>query len=202
MAKRIQDLKTPTTRVREQIVRVIVRPFEKLTENQRFWLGFVLLCLLTTLLINNPLWHASREPQYREGDVAHESIVSPADIYFTDTEEAERLRNETKAAIKPIFRYKSGKAEKAVQRFLSSWETLQRHGKDDGPRPSNSDTKTETHWVGAGGADVGKILSSRNFSRNEIEAVESALREGAEGYVYDDRDKQYFQGQVTVFDRS
>jgi putative nucleotidyltransferase with HDIG domain len=204
MAKRIQDLKTPTTRVREQIVRVIVGPFEKLTANQRFWLGFVLLSLLTTLLINNPLWHVAREPQYREGDVAHESIVSPADIYFTDTDETERLRSEARDSVKPIFRYESGKAEQAVQRFLSSWETLQRHGKEDAvnSRPTNPDAKTETHWVGAGGADVGKILSSRNYSRNEIEAVESALREAAEGYVYDDRDKQYFQGQVTVFDRS
>ena len=204
MAKRIQDLKTPTTRVTERVVGAIVRPFEKLTPDQRFWLGFIVLSLVTTLLINNPLWHVSAEPQYREGDIVRETIVSPADIYFSDTEENERLRKEARDGVKPIFRYESGKAEQAVQRFLSSWENLQRHGKDDNTnsRPSNADSKTETHWVGAGGIDIGKILSSRSFSRNELEAVESALRESAEGYIYDDSDKQYFQNQVAVFDRS
>ena len=47
--------------------------------------------VITTLLINNPLWHASAKPQYKEGDIARESIVSPADIYFTDPDEAERF---------------------------------------------------------------------------------------------------------------
>ena len=204
MAKRIQDLKTPTTRFGERVVGLIVRPFERLSQDQKFWFGFGAVCLLTTLLINNPLWHVSSEPQYREGDVARESIVSPADIYFSDTDEIERLRKEARDSVKPIFRYESAKAEQAVQRFLSSWETLQRHGKDPAAeaRPANSDVRSETHWVGPGGADVGKVLSSRNFSRNELEAVESALRDAAEGYIYDDRDKQYFQNQVAVFDRS
>jgi len=204
MAKRIQDLKTPTTRFGERVVGVFVRPFGRLSSDQRFWLGFVAVCLLTTLLINNPLWHVSSEPQYREGDVARESIVSPADIYFTDTDEIERLRKDARESVKPIFRYESAKSEQAVQRFLSSWESLQRHGKDSSAnsRPTNSDLKSETHWVGPGGADVGKVLSSRNFSRNELEAVESALRDAAEGYIYDDRDKQYFQNQVAIFDRS
>jgi putative nucleotidyltransferase with HDIG domain len=204
MAKRIQDLKSPTTRWRERIVGPILQPFKRLSPNQRFWLGFALLCFFTTLFVNNPLWHASAEPQYHEGDIARESIVSPADIYFIDSQETERLRSEAREQVKPIFRYESGKSEQAVQRFLSSWETLQRHGSETATntKPSNSDIKTESHWVGAGGADVGKILASRNFTRNELEAVESSLRESAEGYIYDDTDSQYFQNQVSVFDRS
>jgi putative nucleotidyltransferase with HDIG domain len=204
MAKRIQDLKSPTTRVRERLTKPFLRRIEKLSNDQRFWVGFVALCLVTTLLINNPLWHISAEPQYKEGDIARESIVSPSDIYFTDTSEAERLRSEARDSAKPIFRYESGKSEQAVQRFLSSWESLQRHGGEStvNGKPTNADSRSETHWVGAGGSDVGKLLSSRNFSRNELEAVESALRESAEGYIYDDSDKPYFQNQVAVFDRS
>jgi len=62
MAKRIQDLKTPTTRFGERVVGLIVRPFERLSQDQKFWFGFGAVCLLTTLLINNPLlrqtlWH-------------------------------------------------------------------------------------------------------------------------------------------------
>jgi len=204
MAKRIQDLKSPATKLRERIVSGFLRPFKKLSPRQRFWMGFAVLCLLTTLLINNPLWRASAEPQYREGDIARESIVSPADIYFTDPEETERLRKEAREQVKPIFRYESDRSDQAVQQFVSSWETLQRHGKEvvANSKPTNSDSKTETHWVGAGGSDIGKILASRNFTRNELDAVVGALHEAAEGYIYDDSDRQYFQNQVAVFDRS
>jgi hypothetical protein len=204
MAKRIQDLKSPTTRLRERLTEPLISRFRQLTEDQRFWLGFILLSLITTLLINNPLWHIPSGQRYHAGDVARESIVSPSDIYFTDNDESQRLQNEAREGVKPIFRFESGKPEQAVQRFLASWETLQRHGREDAvnARPTNSDSKTESHWVGAGGSETGKVLSSRTFSRNELEAVESALRESAEGYIYDDSERQFFQNQVAVFDRS
>jgi hypothetical protein len=204
MAKRIQDLKSPTTRLRERVTDPVIGRFRKLTTDQRFWLGFILLSLTTTLLINNPLWHIPGGQHYSPGDVARESIVSPADIYFTDDGESHRLQNEARESVKPIFRFESGKAEQAVQRFLASWETLQRHGSESATntRPTNSDIKTESHWVGAGGSDVGRVLSSRSFSRNELEAVESALRESAEGYIYDDSERQFFQNQVAFFDLS
>src|SRR5580765_3516648 len=131
MAKRIQDLKSPSTKLWERVVNELLRPFKKLSSRQRFWFGFTVLCMVTTLLINNPLWRASAEPQYHEGDIARQSIVSPADIYFADPDETERLRNEARDQVKPIFRYESGKAEQSVQQFLSSWETLQRHGKEE-----------------------------------------------------------------------
>jgi putative nucleotidyltransferase with HDIG domain len=200
MAKRIKDLKSPGTRLSETVKRAIERPFKALSENQRFWIGFALLCFFTTLLINNPLWHTAAEPQYHVGETARESIVSPADIFFTDTEETERLRQEARDQVKPIFRYESGKSEQTVQRFLSSWESFQRRPNEN---TSNSKaTNSDTHWIGAGGADVAKTLSSRSFSRNELDAVQSALRESAEGYIYDDSDRQYFQNQVSVLDRS
>jgi putative nucleotidyltransferase with HDIG domain len=91
-----------------------------------------------------------------------------------------------------------------VQQFLSSWEKLQRHGSETSAnaKPTNSDAKTETHWTGAGGSEVGKVLAARNFSRNEIDAVSGALREADEGYIYDDSERQYFQNSVFIFDKS
>ena len=162
-----------------------------------------MLCLLTTLLIHNPLWRVAGDQPYQEGDIARESIISPADVYFADPDESERLKLEAKNAIKPIFRYESNKAEQAVQGFLSSWEKLQRHGGESAnTKQSNSDAKAETHWSGPGGAEIGKTLASRTFSRNELDAVQSSLREAAEGYIYDDSERQYFQNEVFVFDRS
>lgn len=203
MSKRIRDLKSPVAVWREWLFGLIAQPFAALSPERQFWLGFSVLCLLTTLLIQNPLWRGAGEQPYQEGDVARESIISPADIYFADPDESERLKAEAKKAVKPIFRYESNKAEQAVQSFLSSWERLQRHGNDETTqKPSNSDAKGETHWLGAGGSEVGKTLASRTFSRNELDAVQSALREAAEGYIYDDSERQYFQNEVFVFDRS
>ena len=203
MSKRIQDMKSPVTRWREKVLAAAAKPFGRMSVDQQFWLGFALFCLITTLLIHNPLWRSSGEQPYKEGDIARESIIAPADVTFTDTEESDRLKAEAKRAVKPIFRYESNRSEQAIQRFLSSWEKLQRHGGDStDTKQSNADAKTETHWTGAGGPEVGKTLASRTFSRNELDAVQSALKESSEGYIYDDSDRQYFQNEVFVFDRS
>jgi putative nucleotidyltransferase with HDIG domain len=190
--------------LQERLSAAVVGPFRALTPANRFWLGYALLAISTTLLISNPFMSPAAEPRYREGEIARETIISPADIRFTDSEETERRKQQAREQVRPIFRYESDRADQAVQRFLSSWEKLQRHGGEGGTisKQTNSDIKTETHWTGAGGPEVGKVLSSRPFTRNELDAVQSALREASTGYIYDDRDRQYFQNQVTVFDRT
>lgn len=178
--------------------------FGRLTEAQQFWIGFVLFCIITAILIHNPFWRASSDISYREGDIARASIIAPADVVFTDEAETERLRIEAKDAVRPIFRFESNKPEQALQRFRASWERLQRHNSTDAnaeSRPANSE-RSESHWTGAGGPEVGGVLASRAFSRNEIDAVLSALREASEGYIFDDAERQYFQNEVFIFDRA
>ena len=206
MSKRPSDLTSRFSKARKTIGTYVSRPFGNFTDRQIFWTGFAFLCLVTTFLINNPLWRASAE-QYKEGDIARETVLSPADITVTDADATDARREEMRGKVKPIFRFESNKAEQSVQRFLSAWENLQRHGEtrenaNSNARLSGSDAKTETHWTGAGGSEVGKILASRPFSRNELEAVQSALRESAAGYIYDDAEKQYFQKDVELIDRS
>ncbi len=196
-------MKTPATRLRERVNGLIAMPLQKLSVDQQFWVGFAAFCLLTTLFIHNPFWRASGESQYKVGDIARESISAPVDIVFTDNEENDRLKADARKAVKPIFRYESNRSEQAVQGFLSAWEKLQRHGSDGKEaKPTNSDARSETHWTGAGGPEVGKTLASRTFSRNELDAVEAALKASSEGFIYDDADRQYFQNAVFIFDRS
>ncbi|MBK8148214.1 MAG: hypothetical protein IPK58_08365 [Acidobacteria bacterium] len=121
----LQELASPVTKVRKALTKHFRRYWDKFTPGQRFWVGFALLCLITTALINNPLWRTTAE-QYKEGDIARESIVSPADISVTDNDETERLREAARTTVQPIFRYESNKPDQAGQRFLSSWEKLQR----------------------------------------------------------------------------
>src|SRR5215204_2247526 len=183
MSKRLPEMASPFTKIRQRVTKFFGRIFGNFTSAQRFWAGFAFLCILTTLLINNPLWRASGE-QYKEGDIVRESVISPADITVPDIETTEGRRTAAREKIAPIFRLESNKSDQAVQRFLSTWEKLQRHGEtpaNSNERPTNkqtnSDAKAEIHWTGAGGAEVGKILASRNYSRNELDAVSSALRE-------------------------
>lgn len=204
MSKRIRDLKPPGTAFRERVMSLLAWPFAWMSDDQKFWAGFAFICLVTALLIQNPFWGPATEQTYQEGDIARETITAPADIYFNEPEEFERLKGEAARAVRPIFRYESNKAEQAVQGFLSSWESLQRLAgtANSNIRTVNSNAKTELKWSGAGGAETAKTLSSRAFSRNELDAVESALRESAQGYIYDDAENQYFQNEVMVFDRS
>lgn len=206
MSKRVEDLASPLNKWRKMLKQKASRLVENFTDAQKFWFGFAVLCIFTTLLITNPLWRSSNEAIYKEGDIARESIISPADIYSVDEAETDRIKQVAGETVKPIFRFESNKAEQAVQRFLSAFEKLQRHSDENtsntNSKQSNADLKNETHWSGNGGEAVGKVLASRSFSRNEIEAVRTGLRESSEGYIYDDIENQHFQNEVSVFDRT
>ncbi|MGQ0542046.1 MAG: HD family phosphohydrolase [Blastocatellia bacterium] len=202
MSKRIQDMKSPLDKWRWKIWEAVMRPVGKLSANQRFWIGFSFLCLITTLLIHNPIWRAASESPYKEGDIARESIISPADIYFVDEDATERDRQAAKQAIWPIFSFEPKRSDEAVQNFRSAWENLLR--KTDGAPSANkavSNSKTDTQWTGAGGAELGKVFASRRFSSNELEAVARILRENASGDIYSDQDAQFLQGEISIIDR-
>ncbi|MBX3299450.1 MAG: HDIG domain-containing protein [Acidobacteria bacterium] len=201
MSKRIRDLRSPGTALKKSFFDAVSKPFARLSPGVRSWIGFSLLCIATTLCVHNPLWRSGAEQKVEAGDVASESITSPADIYFVDENGTEALREQARRSVKPIFRYESNKAEQAVQRFVSSWEKLQR-ATDGGKNSNAGESRGAANWTGADGADVSKVLANRSFSRNEIDAVRTAIREASDGYIYDDSERQYFQREVAVFDRS
>lgn len=200
MSKRIQDLKSPLTKWRKVVWEKVSAPFAALSEGQRFWLGFAFLCIVTTILIHNPLWRSSTEQVYKEGDIARESIIAPSDIYFTDEEQTKAIRETARETVKPIFTYEAKRSDEAVQSFRSAWENLQRKNE-----AANSNTKqnanSNTQWTGAGGGELGKVFASRKFSTNELESVTRILREAAEGSIYGDQDAQYFAGEISLIDR-
>lgn len=123
MSKQIQDLETTLTRLRKKVYNYAKLPFERLSENQKFWIGFALLCLITTFLINNPFLRIANE-QYKEGDIAHESIISPADITVIDETETETIKQTIRESIRPIFTFEAKRADEAVQSFRAAWENL------------------------------------------------------------------------------
>jgi hypothetical protein len=201
MSKRIQDLTAPSTKLRRSIGERLAGPLSNLSDRQRFWAGFAALCFVTTLLIHNPLWSNPGEINYKEGDIAREAIISPADIYFTDTEETDRIKESVKETVRPIFTFESRRSDEAVQSFRSSWENLQRKGEANANVRANTNAKNDNQWAGSGGGDLGKVFAARKFSSNELDAVTRVLRESSDGSIYGDQDGQYFGSEINLVDR-
>jgi putative nucleotidyltransferase with HDIG domain len=202
VSKRIQDLTPSPTRWRNAIWGTVSRPFEALPIGQRFWLGFGFLCLVTTLLINNPIWRASGEISYKEGDIARESIISPSDIYFVDEEETNRIRETARETVRPIFSSEPKRADEAVQSFRTAWESVERKSlAAANSNKSNSTNKNDAPATTNGTSDIARVFAIRNFSANELEAVVRVLRESAGGDIYADQDEQHIQSEISIVDR-
>ena len=80
MKQKMEDLRSPAGRYLTKAAEAIRGPFLKLTSAQRFWIGFAVLALSTTFLIENPFSRSIGSSGYKAGDVARETILSPADI--------------------------------------------------------------------------------------------------------------------------
>ena len=202
MSKRLTDSFSTFSKTRKTVVNYISRPFENFTDRQKFWLGFAFLCILTTFFINNPFWRSAPGEQYKEGDIARESIISPADITVTDDAETERLRGIARDSVQPIFRLDSNRADEAVQTFRSSWESLRRNSEVSNSNSANRSNANSVNgkWKGAGDLEVGKIFSARNFSSNELESITRVLRENSTGSIYDDKDRPFLQNDIALID--
>ncbi|MCA1589644.1 MAG: HDIG domain-containing protein [Acidobacteria bacterium] len=196
MSKRIKDLQSPITRWRLVLWDRIRRPYESLTADQRFWMGFAALCFVTTLILNNPLWRSAGDSPYRIGDVVRETIVVPADIYFVDDEQTERNRQAATRSVRPTFSSEPRRAEEAVQSFRLGWDKLERQSPPANANRGNSNLKSDP--TSSGFADV---FSIRRFSGNELDAVARVLRENASGDIYGDQDEPFLQQEISITDR-
>ena len=201
MSKRIQDLTPPPTRWRKAISSFASRPFKVLSDGQKFWLGFAFLCIVTTLLLNNPLWRASDGTEYKVDEIAHERIVSPADIHFVDEEETNRIRDAAREKVHPIFASEPKRADEAVQSFRTAWESIERKSSASASNKSNSSNRSEPPISATGNSELARAFALRKFSANELEAVARVLRENAGGDIYADQDEPNLQGEISIIDR-
>ncbi|HMO80412.1 MAG TPA: HDIG domain-containing protein [Pyrinomonadaceae bacterium] len=199
MSKRLKDEKKALDRLQDKMVTILRKPYDAVSADQRFWIGFAFISIVTTLLIYNPFWRTTGEASYRVGEIARETIVSPADIFFTDTEETERRRKKEMAAVKPIFVVEPKRQEEAVQSFRAAWEDLQRKAPAAGSQNDNGNGVIE--WTGTGGVELGKIFTSRRFTANEIDSVLRVLRESSGGDIYGDQDRNYLGSSIEIVDR-
>jgi putative nucleotidyltransferase with HDIG domain len=196
-----KPLEKNTPSVFQRTIESAKKPLNSLSDNQKFWLLFVLFTISTAVLIQNPLWE--RFEVYREGDILRESIISPSDITFVDEKETERLRQEARNKTKPIFVIEPTRSENAVQNFRLFWEKLSKKVENSNTNIKTLSNKNISSQISLDDVDseAEKILTSRKFTAGEIEAVTRALRESTEGFIYNDGDKKYLQTEVVVFDQ-
>src|SRR5262245_42926101 len=105
MSKRIEELKSPMTRWRGRLRNLGLGLLGQFSSRQLFWIGFAFLSITTTFLLFSPVWRSGNELAYKEGDIARESIISPADIHLVDEAETERIRTSARDTIDPIFNF-------------------------------------------------------------------------------------------------
>ncbi len=201
MSKRIEDLKSPMTKWRGRAKTAATGILARFSQRQQFWAGFAFLSIVTTLLLFDPVWSSRGEHSYKEGDIAREAIIAPADIHFVDEAETERIRASAKETVDPIFNYEPKRAEEAVQTFRTAWEDAERKSNAAAnANKGNVSSRTESN-IAKPVSDVGKLFALRRFSANELDAVTRILRENAGGDIYGDQDEPFLQGQIAIIDR-
>lgn len=206
MSKRLPNLAPPFAKTRNKVADYFSRPFRNLSQSQKFWIGFVLLALFTSVLINNPFWRISNEI-YQEGEILRQSIISPADISVINTEETEALKKGAREAIRPIFTFEPNRADQSAQSFRSAWEGMQRKFANSNTNSAgksntaNNNVRQISPARDGSKTDLDRIFESRRFSSNEFESITRALKESSEGSIYNDSDQQYFQNEITLIDR-
>jgi hypothetical protein len=183
MSKRLQDL-TTLLKSGAKSSGNTPRARLKIGETRKFWLGFAFLCLLTTFLINNPFWRASAEQIYQEGDIARESIISPADISTTDTEETERIKQSAREPSNRFSRLNRIAPTKPCRAFvrrgkICSEKTKTANAKRAKLIQTRATRKNPTRSGRARAARKSAKFSRRGASANELDSVTRVLRETA-----------------------
>jgi putative nucleotidyltransferase with HDIG domain len=202
MSKRIEELKSPMTRWRGHLRNAAMGFLNHFSPRQLFWFGFAFLSIATTLILFAPVWRTTAELTYKEGDIARETVISPADIHFVDEAETERIRTSARDTIDPIFNYEPKRAEEAVQTFRTAWEDAERKSRmAANTNRANANLKGDNSNSSKVNPELAKIFAQRKFSPAELESVTRILRENADGDIYGDQDELYLQGQITIVDR-
>lgn len=198
MSKKLKDNLSALEQYRLKIRDFYAKSLNIFSDRQRFWIGFTLVTLITTLLINNPIWQTA-EFEYKEGDIAREIVTSPADITVVDSKETERIKQAAIQGVRPIFTFEPDGTEKALRNFRSAWDKFK--SEEEKENSANSNAPPKINWTGAGGEELGEIFAARAFSASDIAAVERALREATEGTIYSDQDGQFFSSEITLINR-
>jgi cyclic-di-AMP phosphodiesterase PgpH len=184
---------TPLTRVRDTLVRYIVRPLDVFPPHVRFAIGFAVLVVVTAaLLFSN--YSSGFSANYKEGEVVKATIVAPVDINTVNIAETERRRDMARETTRPIFNFDSTRSESSAQSFRAAWEELRSSSQNKDSR------KSSARWEGEGGAAVARAIVAHRFDNNALDQLSDVIREIGDGYIYDDNDASRLKQEIVLVD--
>ena len=184
---------TPLTRARDSLARYLVRPLRLLPPRARFFVGYALLVVVTTLLLVSG-YSSSFAEDYKEGEIVRRNVVAPADINTLDIAETERRRAAARERTRSVFNYDSTRAASSSQSFRAAWEDLKQQAEN-----KNTAKKTPS-WSGEGGAPVARAIIAHDFDAVQLDRLTAMLRRIADDYIYNDGDADRLKQEIVLVD--
>ncbi|HXD29815.1 MAG TPA: HDIG domain-containing protein [Pyrinomonadaceae bacterium] len=183
---------TPLTRIRDTLVKYLIRPLDVFSPTARFYIGFSVLVVVTALLLFTN-YSSAAYSEYKDGEVIKATVVSPTDVSTIDLAETVRRKEAARAETRPVFVFDSSRVETSAQSFQSAWEKLQ-------TETEGNTRKGVPEWTGEGGAAVARAIIAHKFDPNELDRLTSLIREVGQGYVFDDKDALEMKREIVLVD--
>lgn len=183
---------TPLTRLRDALLKYVVRPLDVFSPAVRLAIGFTVLIVITALLLFTNYSSAVYE-EYRDGEVVKATVVSPTDIATIDIAETDRRRDAAREATRPVFFFDSSRGESSAQSFQAAWEEL-RSETERNPKGATPE------WHGEGGAAVARAIIAHRFDQETLDRLTGLIREIGEGYIFDDNDARDMKQEIVLVD--
>src|SRR5947207_5375901 len=183
---------TPLTRLRDTLVKYIVRPLDVFSPSVRFLMGFSILVLITSLLLFTN-YASAIYAEYRDGEVIKATVVSPADVATVDIAETDRRRDAAREATRPVFFFDSSRGESSAQSFQAAWDELQTEAERNPKKASHE-------WKGEGGVPVARAIIAHRFDPEALDRLTGLIREIGEGYIFDDSDTRNMKQEIVLVD--
>ena len=181
---------TPLTRLRDTLIKYVVRPLDVFSLQVRLLIGFSLLVVITSLLLFTD-YSNGMYANYRDGEVVKATVISPTDITTVDIAETERLRDAAREATRPVFFYDSTRGESSAESFKAGWDEL---------KVATERQKKPGQWNGEGGATVARAIIAHRFDPEALARLTKIIRETGDGYVYDDSDVRHLKQEIVLVD--
>jgi hypothetical protein len=197
-----QRFTSPINRARNVVLHHLMRPFRGLSPTTRFYIGFALLVVSTTLLLANTFARTPVE-DYKEGEVVRRTVIAPADIPGIDITETDKRKHAAREATRPVFNLDPARAASDAQSFRAAWEDLQKQVEARGAG------KVDPAWSGSVSATeeetptrraIARAIIAHRFDANDLERLTRMLRETGEGYIYEDNEAGSLKQEIVLVD--
>ena len=204
MSSRRPRFKSPMNRMRDGALGFLLRPLRRFSPRVRFYIGFAVLTISTTLVLANTF---SRTPveDYKEGEIIRRTVIAPADIPGIDLTETDKRKQAARESIRPVFNFDSARAAADAQSFRAAWEDLQKQAE---PARGGTD-KVEPAWSGAVNTTddeiatrhaIARAVIAHRFDAGELERLTRMLREIGEAWIYDDAEAASLDQEIVLAD--